>query len=278
MPGDATTKRAAGHLYKLLTDKKYLPTEADDFLPLDGEFLRLMSGVWLRLRLYKTFAENIRRHLTLRRLRTGGVAFRRQRKPSSLLNGIRTTRRQTGGDLVTFAYDVKDERSVKSLWVPDDFDPTKMILVQETRTAECWPTFKLLPLNGHQQKFLHPPVSSTDEDMVLLYLRTPRPRQFCPQRRLLQRYNRSRGIYVADPQRRVGLRLSAVWETDTLVRGPVDRRLPVHRAGPRDGPLQLLLPSLWPAYRPLLPNRPKVTIFTPETHRCPSSIPMANSL
>ena len=39
----------------------------------------------------------------------------------------------TDGRLVTFAYDVKGERSVKSLWVPDDSDPNKMILVQETR-------------------------------------------------------------------------------------------------------------------------------------------------
>ncbi len=41
--------------------------------------------------------------------------------------------RMTDGRLVTFAYDVKGERSVKSLWVPDDADSTKMILVQETR-------------------------------------------------------------------------------------------------------------------------------------------------
>ena len=40
--------------------------------------------------------------------------------------------RMTDGRLVTFAYDVKGERSVKSLWVPDDADPTKMILVQQT--------------------------------------------------------------------------------------------------------------------------------------------------
>ena len=35
----------------------------------------------------------------------------------------------TYGRLVTFAYDVKGERSVKSFWVPDDSNPTKMILV-----------------------------------------------------------------------------------------------------------------------------------------------------
>ena len=43
MPGDATTKRVAGQLYKLLTDKRFLPTAADDFQLLDGEFVRLMS-------------------------------------------------------------------------------------------------------------------------------------------------------------------------------------------------------------------------------------------
>ena len=41
MPGDATTKLVAG---QLLTDKRYLSTSADDFQPLDGEFVRLMSG------------------------------------------------------------------------------------------------------------------------------------------------------------------------------------------------------------------------------------------
>ena len=44
MPGDTTTKRVAGQLYKLLTDKRSLPTATDDFQPLDGEFVRLMSG------------------------------------------------------------------------------------------------------------------------------------------------------------------------------------------------------------------------------------------
>ena len=41
----------------------------------------------------------------------------------------------TDGRLVTFAYDVKGERLIKSLWVPDDSDPTKMILVQESRSV-----------------------------------------------------------------------------------------------------------------------------------------------
>ena len=36
------------------------------------------------------------------------------------------------GRLVTFAHDVKGERLVKFLWVSEDADPTKMILVQET--------------------------------------------------------------------------------------------------------------------------------------------------
>ena len=44
MPGDSTMKRVAGQLYKLLTDRRYLPTAADDFQQLDEEFVRLMSG------------------------------------------------------------------------------------------------------------------------------------------------------------------------------------------------------------------------------------------
>ena len=47
-----------------------------------------------------------------------------------------------------------------------------------------------LPLDGHQQKFPHPPVSSTDVDVVLLHLRPLRPRRFRPQRRILQGHNR----------------------------------------------------------------------------------------
>ena len=44
--------------------------------------------------------------------------------------------------------------------------------------------------------------------------------------------------------------------------------------GPRDGPLQLSLPSLRPAYRPLLPNRPKVTIFQSlHLHRKLAAVP-----
>ena len=34
MPGDATTKRVAGQLYKLLTDMRYLMAAADHFQPL----------------------------------------------------------------------------------------------------------------------------------------------------------------------------------------------------------------------------------------------------
>ena len=188
MPGDATTKLVAG---QLLTDKRYLSTSADDFQPLDGEFVRLMSGsgydyrkhlpeivdaIWhcdvygLGESPFDAEAYNIDANGNHRLFYTGFERHELDYRPgTNQVDKIKinydalgkefvmrhdgqgnvvqalhkdierieydatsqrtSSIRMTDGRLVTFAYDVKGERLIKSLWVPDDSDPTKMILV-----------------------------------------------------------------------------------------------------------------------------------------------------
>ena len=185
MPGDSTMKRVAGQLYKLLTDRRYLPTAADDFQQLDEEFVRLMSGsdydytkhlpeivdaIWHcdaeaynidangNHRLFYTGFERheldyrpgtnqvdkikinydaLGKEFVMRHDGQGNVVQALHKDIDRIEYDATSQRpssiRMTDGRLVTFAYDVKGERSVKSLWVPDDSDPNKMILVQETR-------------------------------------------------------------------------------------------------------------------------------------------------